>query len=84
MTVCSEHAECISEVRKKTNRFEGLTEDEVMLKTLPDHLTFGLDIVIVRASLCSLLSYASTVKYRCNEHLGYAGFGYYKQHLVVP
>lgn len=41
----------MAQVRKKTNRFEGLTEDEVMLKTLPDHLTFGLDIVIVRELL---------------------------------
>lgn len=47
---CSDHQDSISDiipVRKKPSRFEGLTEDEVMLKTLPDHLTYGLDIVVV-------------------------------------
>ena len=35
-------------VRKKRERFDGLTEDEVLAKTLPDHLAYDLDIVIVR------------------------------------
>ena len=38
----------ICPVRKKRDRFDGLTEDEVLAKTLPDHLAYDLDIVIVR------------------------------------
>jgi thymine-DNA glycosylase len=34
-------------VKKKRDRFNGLTEDEVLAKLLPDHLDFNLDIVIV-------------------------------------
>ena len=34
-------------VRKKRERFDGLTEDEVLAKTLPDHLAYDLDIIIV-------------------------------------
>ncbi|XP_013416975.1 uncharacterized protein LOC106178371 [Lingula anatina] len=34
-------------VRKKYDRFKGMTEEEVLQRTLPDHLTHGLDIVIV-------------------------------------
>jgi hypothetical protein len=33
--------------KKKRNRFGGASEDEVLLKLLPDHLDFALDIVIV-------------------------------------
>lgn len=35
--------------KKKRNRFGGASEDEVLLKLLPDHLDFALDIVIVSA-----------------------------------
>jgi len=34
-------------VRKKRDRFNGMTEEEVLKKTLPDHLIPGLDIIIV-------------------------------------
>jgi len=34
-------------VRKKRDRFNGLTEEEVLAKTLPDHLAYDLDIIIV-------------------------------------
>ena len=37
----------ICPIRKKRDRFNGLTEDEVLAKTLPDHLAYDLDIVIV-------------------------------------
>ena len=33
--------------RKKLDRFDGLPEDEITKKTLPDHLGPNLDIVIV-------------------------------------
>lgn len=34
-------------VRKKVDRFNGMPEEEVVKRTLPDHLTTDLDIVIV-------------------------------------
>ena len=33
--------------RKKHDRFNGMTEEEVQKRTLPDHLTPNLDIIIV-------------------------------------
>jgi TDG/mug DNA glycosylase family protein len=33
--------------RKKHDRFNGMPEEEVSKRTLPDHLTNNLDIVIV-------------------------------------
>ena len=33
--------------KKKRDRFKGMTEEEVLKRTLPDHLTEGLDIAIV-------------------------------------
>ena len=33
--------------RKRHDRFNGLTEEEVTQRTLPDHLTPNLDVVIV-------------------------------------
>jgi len=44
-------------VRKKRDRFNGLTEDEVLAKKLPDHLDYDLDIVIVHVicRFCVLL-----------------------------
>jgi len=41
-------------VRKKRDRFDGLTEDEVLAKTLPDHLAYDLDIIIVSLIFCRL------------------------------
>jgi len=38
----------VCQVRKKRDRFNGLTENEVLAKTLPDHLAYDLDIIIVR------------------------------------
>lgn len=37
-----------SKERKKHDRFNGMPEEEVTKRTLPDHLTNNLDIVIVR------------------------------------
>ena len=37
-----------SKERKRHDRFNGLSEEEVSQRTLPDHLTPNLDIVIVR------------------------------------
>lgn len=41
--------------RKKHDRFNGMTEEEVQKRTLPDHLTPNLDIIIVstHSSFCS-------------------------------
>lgn len=33
--------------RRRHDRFNGMSEDEVRLRTLPDHLTSNLDVVIV-------------------------------------
>lgn len=40
-------------VKRKVDRFNGVSEAELLTKTLPDILTFNLDIVIVR--ICSHL-----------------------------
>lgn len=37
-------------VKRKVDRFNGVTEAELLTKTLPDILTFDLDIVIVSNS----------------------------------
>lgn len=37
--------------RKKHDRFNGMPEEEVSKRTLPDHLTENLDIIIVRKHL---------------------------------
>lgn len=37
--------------RKKHDRFNGMPEEEVSKRTLPDHLSVNLDIVIVSAQL---------------------------------
>jgi hypothetical protein len=42
--------------RKKWDRFNGMTVDEVKLRTLPDHLAPNLDIIIV-SYLINLLHY---------------------------
>jgi hypothetical protein len=48
--------------RKKHDRFNGMPEEEVSKRTLPDHLALNLDIVIVSMTL--LLSGCNTrVKY---------------------
>lgn len=45
--------ESFKKVKRKINRFKGMSEEEVMTKTLPDLLDYNLDYVIVRAALCS-------------------------------
>lgn len=45
------------------DRFKGMTEEEVMKKTLPDLLDYNLDYVIVRSSFYPIL------------HVGEAVFG---------
>lgn len=37
--------------RKKHDRFNGMPEEEVSKRTLPDHLTSNLDIIIVSSTL---------------------------------
>lgn len=37
--------------RKRHDRFNGLSEEEVSRKTLPDHITPNLDILMVRLHL---------------------------------
>ena len=39
---------CTFKVKRKVDRFNGVSEAELLTKTLPDILTFNLDIVIVR------------------------------------
>jgi len=34
-------------LKKKRDRFKGMSEDEVLMRMLPDHLVPNLDIVIV-------------------------------------
>jgi len=48
----------ICPVRKKRDRFDELTEDEVLAKTLPDHLANDLDIIIVRDVFRHLFYYS--------------------------
>ena len=45
-------------VRKKRDRFNGMTEEEVLKRTLPDHVAHNLDIIIVSMSN--------------NDHVGFA------------
>lgn len=40
--------ESFKKVKRKFDRFKGMTEEEVMTKTLPDLLDYNLDYVIVR------------------------------------
>ena len=48
-------------VKKKRDRFKGMTEEEVLKRVLPDHLKPDLDIMIV--STCSVVyNYVSFVK----------------------
>uniref|UniRef100_A0A4W4H596 G/T mismatch-specific thymine DNA glycosylase n=1 Tax=Electrophorus electricus TaxID=8005 RepID=A0A4W4H596_ELEEL len=39
--------EAFKKVKRKVDRFKGMTEEEVMKKTLPDILTFNLDYLII-------------------------------------
>lgn len=43
--------ETFKKVKRKVDRFKGMTEEEVMTKTLPDILRENLDYVIVRYTL---------------------------------
>jgi len=43
--------------KKKRDRFHGLSEDEVLLRLLPDHLAPDLDIIIVSLLLLVLIRY---------------------------
>lgn len=40
--------ESFKKVKRKVDRFKGMSEEEVMTKTLPDLLDYNLDYVIVR------------------------------------
>ena len=43
-------------VKKKRDRFKGMSEEEVAARLLPDHLAPDLDIVIVRKLLDFILN----------------------------
>lgn len=45
--------ENFKKVKRKVDRFKGMSEEEVMKKTLPDLLDYNLDYVIVRFSSLS-------------------------------
>ena len=47
--------------RKKHDRFNGMPEEEVSKRTLPDHLALNLDIVIVSMALFEWLKYSSKI-----------------------
>lgn len=47
--------------RKKHDRFNGMPEEEVSKRTLPDHLALNLDIVIVSMAFFELLKYTSKI-----------------------
>jgi len=40
-------------LKRKRDRFKGMSEDEVLMRMLPDHLVPNLDIVIVSAVIVS-------------------------------
>lgn len=44
--------ESFKKVKRKIDRFKGMSEEEVMKKTLPDILTYNLDYVIVSIYVC--------------------------------
>lgn len=46
--------ETVQKVRKKRDRFKGMTEDEVMSRTLTDILDYNLDYVIVSSTSVTL------------------------------
>ena len=47
--------------RKKHDRFNGMPEEEVSKRTLPDHLALNLDIVIVSMALFEWLKYTNKI-----------------------
>lgn len=49
--------------RKKHDRFNGMSEDEVIKRTIPDHLCDNLDIVIVSCKF--------RIKYKKNHSIFY-------------
>lgn len=51
--------------RKRMDRFDGMPEEEVMKKSLPDHLSHGLDIVIVSIIYILLLVVIFFLSYIC-------------------
>lgn len=44
--------ESFKKVKRKIDRFKGMSEEEVLKKTLPDILTYNLDYVIVSKCVC--------------------------------
>lgn len=54
--------------RKKHDRFNGMPEEEVVKRTLPDHLTTNLDIVIVSPFSCSLSANMRSPSHFPNAH----------------
>lgn len=59
-------------VKRKVDRFNGVSEAELLTKTLPDILTFDLDIVIVsssqRASRTALRCHLQSTHSGCDLH----------------
>ena len=45
--------------KKKRDRFNGMSEDEVMKRELPDHVQENLDILIVSLAASSLLCHVN-------------------------
>jgi len=56
--VKQENITAMMPVKKKRDRFNGMTEEEVLQRTLPDHLVPGLDIIIVRCISLFCLAYS--------------------------
>lgn len=49
--------------RKKHDRFDGMPEEEVSKRVLPDHLTSNLDIIIVSPSVHNYPVFVASSKY---------------------
>jgi len=46
-------------LKRKRDRFKGMSEDEVLMRMLPDHLVPNLDIVVVSCYSISFLSFGN-------------------------
>lgn len=58
--------------RKKHDRFNGMSEEEVSKRTLPDHLANNLDIIIVSVILqFSLKQFFFSIEFFLTENFNY-------------
>ena len=55
--------------KKKRDRFKGMSEDEVLMRMLPDHLIPNLDIVIVSLSMALKIHMVTVMYFACGNIL---------------